>query len=325
MTDIAKLWSQHLPTEKYLIVKTQIEELSHFSCFAATNHKTGKHSYIMELNKEVEVPDYKTLNFQGVRVQLFELEEVNELHVFLMDSDLKGIFSKFINNIIEDISIVPTQKEALLVTFNVIQKWKKLFDKLTSEGLSLEQQKGLIGELLVIKEFCDSKHNVESIILGWLGPEGHDKDFLISDKAIEAKFTTSKLPRIRITSEHQLDFSNLSNLFLSQFQAEKAKEGISLNLLVDFLRESLSNTISLLDVFNQKLVQAGYLEKHTSNYETLYSIKKWNLYHVQGDFPKIQQQDLPKGIYNTSYFIERSAINDYEIDIDKLQDILKNG
>ena len=122
-----------------------------------------------------------------------------------------------------------------------------------------------------------------------------------------------------------MDLLNLSNLFLSQFEGEKALEGMSLNSIILSLRESLSNSISLLDNFNQKLIQAGYLEKHYDNYETLYSIKKWNLYHVNDGFPKIEQQSLPNGIYNTSYFIEQSAISDFQVTIEEVQEIIGNG
>ena len=48
----------------------------------------------------MEVPDFKKLKFKGVRIEIFKFEEKQELNVYLIDIELKDIFTLFIENII---------------------------------------------------------------------------------------------------------------------------------------------------------------------------------------------------------------------------------
>ena len=230
MLNLKSIWDLQKPSKDQLIVKTRIDELSQFNCFAATNHLTGNHLFLMELSKNTIIPEFKNSSFRGVRIDVFDLNESKELNIYLIDNELKEIFSLFIENIIEEIIKTPTENEAVTITSNVIQKWKKLFDKLHAKGLTLEQQKGLIGELLFLDELIDSGLNPSYLLNCWTGPDFEDKDFTLGATCFEIKFTTSKLPRIKITSERQLDTSNIDNLFLNNYTSENLKEnGISLN------------------------------------------------------------------------------------------------
>ena len=70
-----------------------------------------------------------------------ETDDFHELNIYLLDNDLKDIFSLFIKIFLEDIAESVTENEAVNKTLNVISKWKKLFDKINFNGLSIEQQK----------------------------------------------------------------------------------------------------------------------------------------------------------------------------------------
>lgn len=148
MVNIKSIWETQKPTGD-IIIKTRIEDISHLNCYAATNHITGQHLYIMSVSKNVEIPELKNYRFKGVEIFPIETGDFCELNIYLLDNDLKDIFSLFIQNILEDIAESVTENEAVTKTLNVISKWKKLFDKINFNGLSLEQQKGLIGELII--------------------------------------------------------------------------------------------------------------------------------------------------------------------------------
>ena len=45
MVSIKSIWESHIPSEE-IIIKTQLEHVKSFKCFAATNHVTGNHLYI---------------------------------------------------------------------------------------------------------------------------------------------------------------------------------------------------------------------------------------------------------------------------------------
>ncbi|GAA4234948.1 hypothetical protein GCM10022291_15610 [Postechiella marina] len=325
MLDLKSIWELQKPSNDELVIKTRIDILPQFNCFAATNHITGNHFYIMELSNHTTIPEFKNLNFKGVRIDVFDLEDNKELNIYLIDNELKDIFSLFAENIIEEISNIPTENEAITITSNVIQKWKKLFDKLNTQGLTMEQQKGLLGELLFLNELIDSNINPDYLLNCWTGPDYEDKDFTLGATCFEIKFTISKLPRIKITSERQLDTSNVENLFLNNYVSETLKEnGISLNSAVDIIRDKISNNSATLKYFNEKLESAEYYDEDRDNYNAQYGVKSRSLYQVNDSFPKLTTDSLPQGIYNTSYYIENSAIEDYRVDFDTIINELKN-
>ena len=121
----------------------------------------------------------------------------------------------FIENIIDEITDCATENEALTRTSNVIQNWKKLFDKINFQGLTIERQKGLIGELLLFNSLLDEDYSIDKLLESWTGPDYDDKDFLFGSIGIEVKLTSSKVPKVKISSERQLDSQNLTKLYFS--------------------------------------------------------------------------------------------------------------
>lgn len=137
MIDVKTIWESQKPSDDFLI-KTKIDDIPHLNCYAATNHITGQHLYIMSVSKQVEVPELKNYRFKGVEIFPIEVGNTIELNIYLLDNELKDIFSLFIQNILEEIIKSVTENEALTTTLNVISKWKKLFDKINFCGLTIE-------------------------------------------------------------------------------------------------------------------------------------------------------------------------------------------
>lgn len=318
MNNIKTLWDNQKPTGD-IIIKTKIIDIPHLNCYAATNHITGQHLYIMSVSKNVEIPELKNFKFKGVEIFHIETDNTFELNIYLLDNELKDIFSLFIQNILEDVVDSVTESEALTKSLNVISKWKKLFDKINFNGLSTEQQKGLIGELLFFNYLLENEKTSSSILNAWTGPDNEDKDFRFGSIGVELKLTSSKYPKIKITNEGQLDTQNLSELFLVLYTVEDVKDnGISLNTLINLIRSKLATNIDELKFFNERLMLIGYFDEDKEHYNKLYSIKKTYCFEVSSEFPKIIKSQLPFGIYNTSYSIEISALENYITEIESI-------
>ena len=322
MINIKTMWENQKPTGD-IITKTKIDGITHLNCFVGTNHITGQHLYVMHISKDIAIPELKNYRFKGVEIYTVpnEIDNVFEFYIYLLDNDLKDIFLLFVQNILDDIEKILSEKEALTTTLNVISKWKKLFDKIYFNGLTLDQQKGLIGELLFFNTFLDSQKPSSSILTAWTASDFNDKDFVFGSTGIEIKFTSSKHPKIKITSERQLDISNLDQLVLLLYIAEEVKgNGFSLNSLVEQIRQKISNDDER-NFFNERLLLLGYHGDDREHYNNMYSLKKICAYKVSPDFPKIIQSDLPLGIYDTSYSIELSAVSNFELE---KEEILRN-
>lgn len=323
MIDIKSIWANQTPTDE-IIIKTRIKEIPQFKCFAATNHLTGNHLFILEISKNAVLPVFKNFKFKGLLIHVFDFKDSKELNIYLLNNQLKDIFSLFIENILEEILDCVTENEALIETSNVVLKWKKLFDKINFQGLTSEREKGLIGELLLFNSFLDENYPIDNLLESWTGPDYEDKDFLFGSKGIEVKFTSSKIPKIRITSERQLDAQNLSHLFLILYVAEQVKDrGFSLNSIIEQIRNKITSNHNALKFFNERLILVGYFDEDYENYNGQYALKKNYKYLVESDFPKIVSSDLVSGVYNASYYIELSAIEPYVLNVESVIELVK--
>lgn len=319
MINIKSIWENHKPTGD-IIIKTRIDEIKHLNCFAATNHITGQHLYIMSVSNNVAIPELKNYRFKGVEIFAVEVENKIELNIYLLDNELKDIFSLFIQNILEDIGQSVTESEAITTTLNVVSKWKKLFDKINFNGLSLEQQKGLIGELLLLNYLLNNQKTSVNAVNAWTSSERdfEAKDFTLGSVGIEIKFTSSKQPRIKVSNERQLDAESLNQLFLILYSTEAVKDdGVSLNSIVEQTRINIS-TEEERNLFNGKLQLYGYFDEDREHYGKMYSLKKTFAFNVTSDFPKIVKSDLPLGIYDTSYSIEISAVENFIVEFETI-------
>lgn len=320
MVDIKTIWATQQKDGSTNISRTRLEGIQYPACFAGTNLITDQLLFIMEISATTDIPDMKQFRFKGVEMFTLDMEEpeTRELYIYLLDIELKDIYTLFIQNILDEITICFSEEEALRNTFNTIAKWKKLFDKIMFEGLSAEQQKGLIGELLFIDYLLDNGLPAPRILNSWTGIDFTEQDFRFGKTGIEIKFTSSKHPCIKITNENQLDIQDMEHLFLVLYSASEVKDGgITLPGLVEQIRMKLENQAKAeeLNHFNGMLLLLGYSESDASHYKKRYSIKQVYAFKITEEFPRITRNNLPTGIYNVSYHIELSSVENYKIDL----------
>lgn len=323
MINIKSTWDNQ-KADGNLIIKTGIDKINQFKCFAATNHITGNHIYIMEVAKSTLIPEFKNFKFKGLRIEVLNYDSHKEFNIYLLDNQLKDIFSLFIEDIIENILRCVTENEALIQTSNVVLKWKKLFDKINFQGLTIEKQKGLIGELLLFNSLLDENYSIDKLLESWTGPDYEDKDFLFGSVGFEVKLTSSKIPKVKISSERQLDNQNLTKLYLILYIVEQVKDkGFSLNSLIGQVRDKISNNQNALKFFNERLMLIGYFDEDFENYTKQYAFRKRNFYEVATDFPRLVASDLPIGLFDTKYNIELSAIEQFLVNNGSILELIK--
>lgn len=307
MKDLNELWkSQRTRTEN--IVMSRIDENSTVLNYVGTNLLLDKIFYMMSVDGAVSIPELNQFHFRGLQVFTLPYEGRTNIYIDLIDTELDTIFVKFIEDVVNAVSDVSTEHEAVQETFRIIMKWKKLFDKITFGGLGTEAQKGLIGELLFFENLLDKGYEPSDIIKSWTADEYKDKDFIVGSDGYEIKFTAAKKPVIRITSERQLEVETLNSLSLVLYIAEEVMEdGISLNSTVSKISSRLKVDVLAFDAFTQCLAGIGYSVEDASHYERMYKIKKSNFYSVKEGFPRITGSSLTPGVKDVAYCIELSA------------------
>ncbi len=184
------------------------------------------------------------------------------------------------------------------------------------------EQKGLIGELLFLKDYLFPKFSASEALSFWQGPLDAPQDFCIGDTAVEVKcqLGTSK-PLIRISSVEQLN-TQLSRLYLFVVTVGKGAKNsdnvINLPILIAAIREHIQNSQpSSGDLFEDLLLQACYLDLQEYS-EVYFVVSRFRCYEVTDDFPRFHSGDIPEGIINITLDIMLDKCSQFIIDPEKM-------
>ncbi|MFD7972172.1 PD-(D/E)XK motif protein [Streptomyces clavifer] len=244
-----------------------------------------------------------------------------ELQVVLTADEHREVFNPLVTDVADTVRGAPGAAAALTAAVERFERWQDLLRSVGKDGLGPEARRGLVGELLLLRDRVLPVVGASEAVGSWAGPSGANQDFHLSAVAIETKASTAKRPRnIRIASERQLDGTGTPSLLLSLVVLDERRggSGESLNRLVDRVREQLTSTAVRAD-FDGRLVRAGYLPSHRDLYEepryTLRDLRSW---HVRDAFPRLVEADLPEGVGDCTYSLSISALDRYRATADEV-------
>ena len=233
--------------------------------------RDGDRRCLLVLNYTVESPRKPKLpKLKEIEVRLFKpLDSHQGTIVFrLLDSAHRDVFYRLCSDIIKGASTAETEQEALEISIQRTWRWHHLLRGGGDGRLSNEEQKGLIGELLVLEKYLLPNLSARDSLISWQGPFGATKDFEIGRTCIEAKARKgAAMPWVRISSEHQLDTSGIDNLFLFVVDLDRTTEakddGESLTQIARRILNLIqSEDEDALDIFEERLQAAGFQWHH---------------------------------------------------------------
>jgi hypothetical protein len=153
-------------------------------------------------------------------------------------------------------------------------------------------------------------------VAGWRAPQAAHQDFQFAAGAVEVKTTTAKQPQaVRVTSERQLDDAGIRALFLHvvvlderEVEPGAAGSGECLPGVIADLRSRLASEPSALELFDDRLLEAGYLDAAAPRYEgRRFTLRRELTFHVQRGFPRLVERDLPAGVGDVNYALSLAA------------------
>lgn len=254
--------------------------------------------------KEIEVLYYLSPNQIGKKILLFKL----------LNADHRDIFALLCEDLIQSISEFTNEDKIILEILNRFEKWKSLLTHSNKIGLIPDSQRGLFGELYLLRKFLNNSINSIDAVNSWVGSEKEVRDFQSGSWAIEVKTSHgNNHQKVLISSERQLDNKNLENLFLFHISLEKLNNsGETLNQMVDSIKEILANQIVAFNKFLLKIYEAGYHDIHREQYASIgYHIRGENFFKVENEFPRITESDIPIGVGDIKYSIILSQCEAY--------------
>lgn len=243
--------------------------------------------------------------------------EVVDVVVSLLQSAHVDLFSALVLDLMGHLATCTQASEAAGRLVDRLSRWQHFFRTGNLDGLTEEEQRGLFGELSLLRSLLIPAVGARRAAYCWVGPLAHSQDFQLDGVAIESKCTGSAEPlMVEIHGARQLDDRGLDHLLLHVLAVDvRQGAGETLNALVDAVRSALDVEPAARARFESCLFDAGYLDAHSDRYERLgYAPRREAFFTVVGDrFPRITERTLPAGIGNLRYSVSLDACAEWKI------------
>lgn len=194
-------------------------------------------------------------------------------------------------------------------------RWHNLLRGENSSILSDEEQKGLIGEIQVLKLLI-AEMGAKSALSCWMGPSGAPKDFELPSDCIEVKARRAAAqPFVKISNEFQLADVPGRRLWLVVIAVDKVPDPLGETLMdvvsaIGAMIES-DDQSAVMD-WEVRVAEAGFDPDHD------YSGSRWmvsepEFYEVSEEFPRIAAP-IALGVSNVNYSLALSACAPFRAD-----------
>jgi hypothetical protein len=243
------------------------------------------------------------------------VEGVNCYCITLSEASHLDLFETLCRDVVSAGEQAENLQSALGRSVRRAMRWHHLL-RGGKKGMSLEEQRGLVGELAFLSELAEAIGSTKAIE-SWKGPDDSAKDFELPGVFFEIKARRSAAhPKIRISSEAQLMDISGGRLFLrvQDVDTTLGAEGDNLKDIVVRTASLFQDDVAALDLWEERLSATAYSED-TVELERRWELGAVRIFEVVEGFPRIVPP-LPMGIDEIAYSIRLDACTDYERDID---------
>lgn len=285
-----------------------------FNIFGIVNLPYKHYGIAFNISDDFKIDISGFANLKDLRVSLERDSSSRLLVIQILDPYCKDIFAVLCENLIREVINIEDEKRRIRSILNQLEKWKDMFDKINSDGLTSAQQQGLYGELHFLQKFLALPNTVPTHALkSWVGSDAALRDFQGSSWAVEVKTTATNNPQsLKINGERQLDESFFKAMFLYHCSVEVSNSnGETLPQKIKTIREILAQDTQSVNLFNSKLFAAGYDDRKQEHYSKCYQIRRESFYRINKDFPRIKENELRNGVGDVKYSISIGLCNEY--------------
>lgn len=313
----SKLQRERGDQEKYPVIS--LGKPPHEKEVLLSKDEFGQFNLVIELPEDqpyVSIPVSKALPTQWEK-----LEGKHGLKTFLrvicIDARLIRTFQSLITEMMVNIYNSPVKNPVILEFVSVAAFWRAiLFDQL--RGYTLNEAKGLYGELYVLKKFAQIAP--QKALKSWRGQENYRHDFL-SSNALEVKtYSSFNEPKVIVHGAYQLDPPQSHDLHLFALHVEENESG---NTLIETVEQ-----IARLGVpFDLILARMEMSYSALADIQYRFVTNEQKLFKVDCRFPGIRAscvgQDALQGVSNITYSLNLDFCED-SLEIDTLTTVLED-
>ncbi|SEN65068.1 Putative PD-(D/E)XK family member [Loktanella fryxellensis] len=259
------------------------------------------------------VPDLPKLKNLEIRFQTLPGGPI--LYIRLKDNAQMELFETLCRDVMAAGELAETEAEALERAIGRTFRWHYLLRGGKLEVLSEEAQKGLIGEIEVLKLLI-ANLGPKPALTAWTGPSGAPKDFELKADCIEVKARRgASQPFVKITNEHQLADVPDRRLWLAVLAVDKVQQPHGKTLT-----EHVAEVTDLLERTEPSTIMDWDLHLADVGYDCLHDYSAWRwivsapVFHtISEGFPRISAP-VPLGVSTVSYSLALSACAPFRTD-----------
>ena len=308
-------WENILASKNEKNINGILADKSHLIEFYWAKDISGNLLFVLNASSKIiltaEIP-----KLNGIDIRVGESERNNQLIFTLLSHQDKEIFYTLCMDLINSTKVLHNEDYAINTVLIRLEKWQ-YFLKNKRKPIDKKQLRGLIGELLFLKNYLLENYSVEDSLNFWKAPLQSVHDFEFNSFSVEVKTKTS-VNSIHISSYEQL-FSELEHLLLYVVTLNESSQllpnAFNIFSLIDEIKLLFGN-IYYEEKFENLLLEYGFLEREEyKNYWFLYIADEF--YEVSETFPKISS--IPEGVESLSYRINLEKCKGYKAEDKILQ------
>jgi hypothetical protein len=238
----------------------------------------------------------------------------------------RDVFRALCEDVTRNLLFATSETEAASIFVSRLVRWQAFLRKHDPGGLSLEQRRGLVGELILLQKLLLEGVSSESAVMAWTGCRGTNHDFQFSCASIEVKTTGSNTPHaFNVSNAGQLDDSGVEALFLHLVIVDESEGGAaSLPELVQSVRLQLADAAA--GEFDDSLREVGFLDVHSELYSSpRYTVRSNRYFHVVSGFPRLLGSTLPEGVEDVKYRVALAACTPFETQWQQIVDQIQSS
>jgi hypothetical protein len=229
-------------------------------------------------------------------------------HVFPVlaaDDEAINVFASFVADVAGLLDPSTPESDQWSMITDRISLWKRFFTR-RKGALNEEEQRGLIGELLVLRALMVDR-GIDNALEAWKGPAGELQDFHLPEYRVEVKtWTNTTRPEIYVSDAAQLVVDPVWPVWIAAIELTHDARGKNVGDYVTLLAETLAADHRVL--FQSLLADVGFLAVHASAYTSSYAVREAKWFCVKDGFPLINRSAIPSAVTTLKYGLALSAL-----------------
>ena len=276
----------------------------------------GQYLFVIDV-AESSQPDKKELpDLEGIKTWKTVYNKRCRLVLLLNEVKNWELFCALCEDLMRASQTFEEERAAIAVVVRRLRRWQEFLKNHHDRILTLEEIKGLLGELIFLEGSVASKFGWDDAISFWKGPEGAPQDFAIHTTAVEVKCQSgSSKAVVKISSVDQLDPQLPVGYLVVHTLAtadERSDEFFTLNSKVAEIRRMLdSSSDATRERFENLLFLAKYYV-HERYDDYVFQRVSTRSFLLADGFPRLVHDNVAVGIQNVRYDLELDACAPFE-------------